>query len=84
VGQVYLPYVNYMNQELIKQWCLEALRLGAFAAFTAIVNFLGSLATDGKIPLSPEWILVFTSALKALDRAIHEDPHTDAKGILPF
>ena len=70
--------------EMLKTWCLEALRLAVLAAASAAINYVLTLLSGDQIKMSPEIIGIITAVLKGLDRSIHENQDIKAKGILPF
>lgn len=71
-----------MNKEVAINFVKEALRvaiLGAVAALVALgLNELGAADQTNEI------VIIGTLLLKGLDRAIHENKNTEAKGLLPF
>lgn len=68
-----------MNSTILKKAGLELLRLIAFALpGILIVVFTNNPELGGTAGV------IILAVLKAIDRGIHEDEATEAKGILPF
>lgn len=82
-----------MAQDDFKKWLvglLEWLRVIVLAALSAAVvagfNVLTNLVLKWQVPPEVNAVLVaaLAAAGKAADRTVHEDPNTQANGILPF
>jgi hypothetical protein len=71
-----------MNKEVAINFIKEALRVAILGAVSALVAL--GLNELGAADQTNEIVIIGTLLLKGLDRAIHENKNTEAKGLLPF
>lgn len=71
-----------VNLPALKETAKLALRIGVFAAASAIVSWL--LTSVVPTINDPVIVALLTSLLTAADKYIHENQDTDRNGLLPF
>jgi len=71
-----------MNKQVAINIIKEALRVAILGAVAALVAF--GLKELGAADQTNQIVIIGTLLLKGIDRAVHENKDTEAKGILPF